>query len=72
MHNFENRFYNSSGIGRNLQETAEVDTQATLFTKVDSLFMYTNYTTTQYLLAYTYFICVYCNMTGHHRKFSFM
>jgi len=53
MHNFENRFYDSIGIGRNLQETAEVYIQATLFTKGDSLFLYTNYTTKFYAAFFT-------------------
>jgi len=35
----------TNGIGRNVREAAEVDIQATLFTKGDSLIMYTNYTT---------------------------
>lgn len=63
MHNFENRFDCSSGIGRNIRETAEVDIQATLFTKGDTLFMYTNYTTKFYIAFFTKGFCAlrYCN-----------
>lgn len=56
MNNFENRFYDSNGIGRNIRETADIDIQATLFTEGDSLFMYTNYTTKCSLL-HERFLC---------------
>lgn len=63
MHNFENTFYDSCGIGRNLWETAEVDIQATRFTKGDCLFIYTNYTTNFYVAFFTKGFCAlrYCN-----------